>query len=146
MYRSWSVLEVAEVMDLGISGCTAWWGGCTASGASWGCFWRISGCTSSRGGCIAWWGGCTASIGNIFRCGHGKNLGADQNLKLWTKMMGKENFGLDLVVGKLDLLAKHEIHGSKSTKSHKNQQITKFLVRLLFVGIFELGQKHTKLG
>ena len=56
-------------------------------------------------------------------------------------MMGKENFGMDLVVGKLDLLAKHEFHGSKSTKSHKNQQITNFLVRLFLVGIFEIEQE-----
>jgi hypothetical protein len=46
----------------------------------------------------------------------------------------------------MDLLAKPQIHGLKSTKTHKEQQITKNLVWLFLWGIFELGQKEATLG
>src|SRR3954469_25521289 len=45
---------------------------------------------------------------------------------------------------KVDPLGKHHIHGSKPTKSHKNQQVTRSWVWLFLVGIFELGKNTTK--
>ena len=58
----------------------------------------------------------------------------------------KEKIGVGFVVGKLDPLAKQQNHGSNTTKSHKNQQNAKKIVRLFLVGIFEIGQEQTKLS
>src|SRR3954466_1893389 len=39
---------------------------------------------------------------------------------------------------KVDPLGKHHIHGSKPTKSHKNQQVTRSWVWLFLVGNFRI--------
>ena len=72
------------------------------------------------------------------------------NKRMWRKnLRGKGEFRGETWEkdgGKLDPRTTLQIHGSNPTKSHQNQQITKNLVRLFLVGIFELGQKQTKLG
>ena len=44
----------------------------------------------------------------------------------------------------LDPLQTKQIHGSKSTKHHQNQQITKKKLGLFLVGIFEFRTKSSK--
>jgi len=47
--------------------------------------------------------------------------------------------------GRLDLLATQQIHGSKPTKHHQNSQNTRKFFGVIFVGIFGLGRKTTKI-
>jgi hypothetical protein len=47
---------------------------------------------------------------------------------------------------KLDPLETKQIHGSKSTKHHQNQQITKKLGGLFLWGFSKLGRNKAKLG
>ena len=60
------------------------------------------------------------------------------------KFDGFSGWKVGKLVGKLDLPATHEIHGSNPTKLHHTNKSQKKLV-LFLMGILEIGEEHNKI-